>query len=272
MSLAVMSALSLICLDAAATARTPPPAPPAEATMAAAPAVMAAATAQAEESAPETALETTAPETTKVDAGPEPLPEAQDLAVEGVAGSLLVFAEKSDEAVADKLINYIETIDTLQGDFTQVAPSGAVSEGRFYLRRPGLLRFEYEPPQPLLIVANGGMVYVHDDALDTTDSYPVGKTPLKFLLGKKIDREDAKIVAVDRGVDNVAVTFSSEDEETEGDLTLIASAPDLVLRRWIVRDLQGGITVVTLDNIVAGERIANRLFAAPEAGGRFLDR
>lgn len=255
MSFAVLSALSLICLDGAAAAR---PLPSAEAATPPAPIVMAAA---AQETAPATKT-----------AEPEALPEAQEVTVEDVAGDPLVFADESDDAVADKLINYIEHLDTLRGDFTQIAPSGAISEGKFYLRRPGFLRFEYEPPQPLLIVANGGMVYVRDDALDTTDSYPVGKTPLKFLLGKKIDRDDAKVVQVDRGVNNVAVTFSSSDEETEGEITLIAEAPTFVLRRWIVRDLQGGSTVVTLNNVESGMKMANSLFRAPDAGGRFLDR
>mgnify|MGYP001337998122 CR=1 FL=1 len=249
MSIAVMSALSLICLDAVAGAH------------AAAPAIMTAAATQ-------DGLRDGATATAQSDASPE----AQDIAAQEIAAPPLVFADEDDAAVADRLIDYIENIDTLQGDFTQIAPSGAISEGRFYLRRPGLLRFEYDPPQPLLIVANGGMVYVRDDALDTTDSYPAGKTPLKFLLSKKFDRDDAKVVAVDRGVDTVAVTFASTDAETEGEITLIAEAPNFVLRRWIVRDLQGGVTVVTLNNVVAGKRIANRLFAAPEAGGRFLDR
>ena len=134
------------------------------------------------------------------------------------------------------------------------------------------MRFEYEPPTPLLLVANGGMVYVRDEALETTDSYPVGKTPLKFLLSKKINRDDAKVIQVDRGIDTVAVTFASSDEETEGELTLIATAPDFALRRWIVRDLQGGATIVTLENVKSGERLANSLFAAPDAGGRFLNK
>lgn len=109
-----------------------------------------------------------------------------------------------------------------------------------------------------------------------------GKLALGFLvigceghrdrIDAAIHRHDARIVSVDRGVDTVAVTFASDDEETEGELTLIADAPDLNLRRWIVRDLQGGITVVTLDNVIYGERLANNLFRAPEAGGRFLDR
>ncbi len=182
----------------------------------------------------------------------------------------LVFDGESDDVVAERLISYLEELETLKGDFTQIAPSGAVSTGRFYLRRPGFLRFEYDPPTPLLIVANGGLVYVRDEALETTDSYPVGKTPLKLLLRKRIDRDEANVVSVDRGVDTIAVTIASEEEETEGELTIIARAPDMVLTRWIVRDLQNGITVVTLDNVEEGVRLANRLFQAPEAGGQFL--
>ncbi|MBT8472746.1 MAG: outer membrane lipoprotein carrier protein LolA [Marinicaulis sp.] len=182
----------------------------------------------------------------------------------------LAFAGKTDEEVVERLVSALEEVKTLEGDFTQISPSGAVSEGKFYLRRPGFLRFEYKPPTPLLIVANGGMVYVRDEALETTDSYPVGKTPLKFLLRKKIDRDDAKVIGVDRGIDSVAVTFASDEEETEGELTLIVRGEAMELDRWIVRDLQGGSTVVNLENVGYGGKLANRLFEVPEAGGQFL--
>lgn len=251
MSFALLSAISLMCVDAASAARPLAEAPPVDVL--------------------EIAMATTVQDEPAQTDG-APVATVSDVAEDDVFADPLVFEGEDDEAVAEKLINYIESIDTLAGDFTQVAPSGAISDGRFYLRRPGFLRFEYEPPTPLLIIANGGMVYVQDKDLETTDSYPAGKTPLKFLLRKTIDRDDAQIVNVDRGVDNVAVTFASSDAETEGELTLIASAPDFALRRWIIRDLQGGITVVSLDNVVAGERVANRLFAVPEAGGIFRNR
>ncbi|MBB5517684.1 LolA family protein [Amphiplicatus metriothermophilus] len=182
----------------------------------------------------------------------------------------LVFAQETDEQIVARVVDYLESIDTLQADFVQVAPSGAVSAGRFYLRRPGLLRFEYDPPTPLLIVANGGMVFVRDEALETTDSYPVNRTPLKFLLRRKVEFEDLEIRSVDRGVDTVAVTFASSDEETEGELSLILAAPDLALRQWVVRDPQNGVTVVDLENVTEGVRLANRLFQIPEAGSAFL--
>lgn len=249
MSLALLSMISLACADAAFAAYAAP-------TASASTALIANAAVQ------ETAESVQPVEPEADDTNGERLPPEDPL----------VFDNETDETVAEKLISYIEDLDTLNGDFTQIAPSGAISSGKFYLRRPGFLRFEYAPPTPLLIVANSGLVYVRDEDLETTDSYPVGKTPLKFLLSKKIDRDDAQIVSVDRGVDNIAVTFASDDEETEGELTLIASAPEFELRRWIVHDAQGGLTVVTLDNVKTGERLANNLFRAPETGGRFLDR
>lgn len=251
MSFALLSVLSIACVDVAAAARPLPVATAAVTTV-------AASTVVQEDPAP--------PVVEAVEENADERPPEDEFA------DPLVFENESDDAVADKLIAYLEGLDTLSGDFTQIAPSGAISEGKFYLDRPGKLRFEYDPPTPLLLVASGGLVYVRDEALETTDSYPVGRTPLKFLLSRKIDRDDANVVAVDRGVDNVAVTFSSTDEETEGELTIISNAPDFSLRRWIVRDPQGGLTVVTLNNVKSGERLANSLFAAPEAGGRFLNR
>ncbi len=182
----------------------------------------------------------------------------------------LVFENESDQAVVEKVLDFIRGLETMRGEFTQVAPSGEISSGAFHLRRPNQLRFEYAPPSPLLIVATQGNVYVRDNDLETTDLYPIKKTPLRFLLSRKIELGDAKVVGVDRGVDTVAVTFASEEEETEGELSLILEAPDFALKQWAVRDVQNGITVVTLDNVIRGEKFRNNIFRIPEAGGDFL--
>jgi outer membrane lipoprotein-sorting protein len=183
----------------------------------------------------------------------------------------LAFAELSDAALADRALKSIEAISTLKGDFTQLAPSGESVSGQFFLRRPGQIRFDYDAPSPITIVATGGMVYVQNDELETTDSYPLGKTPLKFLLSKKLEIGAAKLVGVDRTPDSVAVTYASTDAETEGEITLYFGAPALDIRQWAIRDAQGGTTVVDLRNVRAGERLENRLFRAPEAGGTFIN-
>jgi outer membrane lipoprotein-sorting protein len=205
----------------------------------------------------------------RAQAQPKPVAQAPVSQPESAAGAL-AFSGLSDAAIVEKARAAIEAITTFKADFVQTAPSGAVSTGTFYLRRPGLLRFEYDPPSPLLIVATGGTVFVKDDALDTTDSYPVGKTPLKYLLKKRVELDEAKILRVERGADSVAVAFASDKDEDEGELVIVLAAPDLTLKEWLVRDPQNGETHVALENIVRGESLPNRLFAAPETGSTFL--
>ena len=256
MSIALLSAVSIACVDAALAAPM----------MAASPSAInetpAIVVAQADPARAEpTELSVSLPSTA------EP---TDDSVTADASGQERAFKNLSDEAVVEQVLSYIEEIGTLRGDFTQVAPSGAVSTGTFHLRRPNQLRFDYDEPSPLLIVATQGNVYVRDEALETTDFYPIKRTPLRFLLSKKIDLGDARVIAVDRGLDTVAITFASDDAETEGELSIILSAPNFSLQQWVVRDVQNGVTIVTLDNAVPGEKFSNRLFRAPDAGGEFL--
>ena len=183
-----------------------------------------------------------------------------------------VFSNLSDAAVAAEVLGHLENLTTLSGNFVQTAPSGAMATGKVYLRRPGQIRFDYDDPSPITIVATGGMVYVENAELETTDSYPLKKTPLRFLLGKKIDIGGALLKSVERGPDAVAVTYASTDEETEGEITLVLSAPNLAIEQWAVRDPQGGVTVVALNSVTSGAPLENRLFRAPDAGGAFINK
>lgn len=224
--------------------------------------VSAAAFAQAPSKAPE---KSTAPQKASVKPAVKAVPAAPAKPV-----APPVFAGESDAAVTARVFAYLDSLTTLQGSFTQIAPSGAESQGAFYLKRPGLLRFDYAAPSPLRIVANGGLVYVRDEQLETTDSYPVGETPIKFLLRKKVEQKDIKVAAVERAADSVAVRFASSDPKTEGELVAVFAAPQLTLKQWAVHDPRGGVTVVALRDVVAGKAIANRVFAAPETKSPFL--
>jgi len=197
-------------------------------------------------------------------------PSLDENSVPKQSPELLAFADKSDDDLVVMAKSWLENVETLNGNFIQQAPSGTVSSGVFYLRRPGLLRFEYKPPSDLLIVANGGTVFVRDEALKTTDSYPVARTPLKFLLRRKIDFDVAQIVGVDRGPDAFSIAISARDEETEGELNLVFSAPEGELIRWVVRDVRDGLTIVDLFDVKKDERLNNNLFRIPETQSPFL--
>ena len=185
----------------------------------------------------------------------------------------LVFSNVDDAKIAQDVLGYLNDLTTATASFVQSSPSGAVEEGQFWLRRPRQLRMEYGSSNDpsLLIVATQGNVYVRDNALETTDFYPVKKTPLRFLLTKELDAETLDVVSVQRGTDSVAVTFADVSGDAEGDLTVVLDAPNLRLQQWVVRDPQNNVTFVTLEDLVEGGKVSNRLFRVPDAGGQFIN-
>ncbi|MFN0023385.1 MAG: LolA family protein [Parvularculaceae bacterium] len=220
--------------------------------------------------APAIAVQAAMPAIAAQAVAPAPNDSASDIPVLTPASSV-AFADLSDQAVADAALKSIEQMTTLAATFRQTAPGGGVATGKVSLRRPGQVRFDYDDPSPITIVATGGVVYVENTDLETTDSYPLGKTPLRFLLSKRIDISDATLAGVERFEDAVAVTWASTDDETEGQLTLYLSAPDLQILQWAVTDAQGGVTLVELSGATLGGKLDNRLFRAPDAGGAFIN-
>src|SRR5262249_10219941 len=94
---------------------------------------------------------------------------------------------QADRDELDAISAYLNSFVTLKGGFVQIAPTGDMTEGTFYLSKPGKLRFEYNPPAPTLLVADGHNVAVVNRQLKTVDTYPLFETPLSTILDKKID-------------------------------------------------------------------------------------
>ena len=199
-------------------------------------------------------------------APPAPVPTEAALAAEPV-----LFASLSDEAVLARAAAAIQGLDTLRAGFTQISPAGNVTTGTLAMDRPGRLRFDYDAPSAQEIVATGGLVYVHDADLETTDSYPLGKTPLRFLLSEGIDTEGAVLTGVARMPGEVAVALRSADDDLSGEVALVFEGPEDALRlvRWAVVDPQGGVTEVALRDVETGVKLSRRLFRIPEAERRF---
>ena len=93
--------------------------------------------------------------------------------------------------------SYLSSLQTLVGNFVQVGPDGSKTKGDFYIQKPGKVRFEYEAPSPIAIIADGSSLAVRDRKLATQDIYPLSQTPLRFLLSDRIDLlKDTNVVSV----------------------------------------------------------------------------
>jgi outer membrane lipoprotein-sorting protein len=159
----------------------------------------------------------------------------------------------SQRALVDRASNYLSSLQSLTGNFVQIGPDGSRSVGKFYLQKPGRVRFEYDPPTPIEVVADGYYVIVRDRNLATQDLHPLSQTPLRYLLADRIDlARDTKVTAVSQ--DNAFITVTIEERQLlvgTSQLVLMFSAKDMQLREWTVTDPHGYETMIAVYNLDA---------------------
>ena len=114
-----------------------------------------------------------------------------------VPANIFATFDANQKAEAAKVSAYLSSLQTLVGDFVQVGPDGTKTKGEFYIQKPGKVRFEYDDPSPIAIIADGSSVAVRDRKLATQDIYPLSQTPLRYLLSDRIDLlKDTNVVSV----------------------------------------------------------------------------
>ena len=186
------------------------------------------------------------------------------VAVEASKGPTPLIGPQQADAV-DKINAYFNGVTSLEGNFEQTDSSNKRSNGRFYVLRPGKIRFDYAPPNPLRIIADGHSLAIEDKSLKTVEKYPIKSTPFRLLLAKNVDLgRDAKIVGVER--DNNVLAITLEDRKgTAGHIKLsFDSGSQLELREWTITDAQGLTTRVTVDNLVRGRKKSSRFFKSDD--------
>jgi outer membrane lipoprotein-sorting protein len=168
----------------------------------------------------------------------------------GRSGETTAF-DARQRTLADRVSTYLSNVRQLSGDFVQVGPDGSKSKGEFYLQKPGRVRFDYNPPSPIELIADGQSVVVRDRKLATQDLYPLSQTPLRFLLADRIDLlRDTNLIGV--YADDVFVTVVIEERQIIAGthrLMMMFGAQDYQLRQWTVTDPQGLDTTVAVYNL-----------------------
>jgi outer membrane lipoprotein-sorting protein len=168
-----------------------------------------------------------------------------------VPSSIFATFDDKQKAQAAKVSNYLSSLQTLVGNFVQVGPDGTKTKGDFYIQKPGKVRFEYDPPTPIEIIADGSSLAVRDRNLATQDIYPLSQTPLRFLLSDRIDlMKDTNVVNVTS--DDLFISVTIEEKQAligTSRLMLMIGAKDGQLKQWTVTDPQGYDTTVAVYNL-----------------------
>jgi outer membrane lipoprotein-sorting protein len=167
----------------------------------------------------------------------------------------------ADRADLDRASAYLNSIHTLQGEFVQIGPNGEMDQGKFYLQKPGHLRFEYQPPSPMLIVADGRTLAVTNSKLKTQDRVPLSATPLDLILGEDIDwRRDNAIMRVVHQPGSLVIEARTSRNRSKPNISITFSDPQLELRQWTIIDDQGLPTTVALRGLTMNPPLNESLF------------
>ena len=170
------------------------------------------------------------------------------------------------DAVLASIDDYLENLDVLTGSFFQIEPTGVVSEGQFWIDRPGRMRFEYQDPHPFTLVADGATYTVWDRELeDVNTRVPLRETPLNLFLKRDVAiADDSDVLALLETESELALTLRDRDERVDGTLTLVFARPALELRRFATTDSAGASTEVVLTDAVRGGDVDPAMFVVRE--------
>lgn len=171
-----------------------------------------------------------------------------------------------ERALVDRIETYFNGVRTMRARFLQAASTGQTAEGSVALQRPGRMRIEYDPPVPVLIVADGTWLIYHDRQLNQISYLPLGSTPAGILVEDRIDLDGGELTITDfdRDAGVIRATIVRTASPAEGSLTLVFSENPLELQQWRVVDAQGVATTVSLSAIETGVKLDPELF-------RFVD-
>jgi outer membrane lipoprotein-sorting protein len=170
--------------------------------------------------------------------------------------------DANQRALLDRISGYLSGVQTLVGKFVQIGPDGRRVDGTFSIQKPGKVRFQYNPPSPIDIIADGASVVVRDRSLETSDYYPLSQTPLRYLLADRIDLlRDTNVVSV--SADDTFVTVVLEETQVmvgSSRLMIMFDAKTLALKQWTVTDPQGLDTTVAVYNLDMAKKPDPNLF------------
>lgn len=175
-----------------------------------------------------------------------------------------------------RLETYMTDLTTIAADFTQIAPDGGLASGKFYLKRPKLMRWQYDPPTPILMVTRGDYLTYYDYELEQVSDIPLDSTLLGLLSEPQISFDDARVMVTDMQQEPgmLRVSLVQRNSPEDGTLTLEFSDSPLKLQNMHVVDGTGQTTHITLNNARFGITLDDELFEFkdPRIGGNKRNR
>ena len=169
----------------------------------------------------------------------------------------------NDMKLVKDIQTYVNSLQSISGNFNQSSSNGATDSGIFYIKKPGRMRLEYK--SPILLVADGSSIVYFDKKLDQISYIALDSNPASIVLNGNINLTDpkspVKITNITETNDNMLeVELSVPNEKQSGKITMLFQNKPLSLIGWKVKDAQGITTTITLSNIRPERNLSDSLF------------
>jgi len=182
-------------------------------------------------------------------------------AVLAVLSIVLATTGVQAQAGVPEIENYFNSLRTMQARFVQSNPNGTIVQGTLSVRRPGRMRFEYDPPSQLKVVADGFQVTMWDPTTRDFGQWPIGWTAASFLVKEPLQLSgDLQVEKIERLDGELRLTMTQARKPQEGKVTVRFAENPLSLRGWSIIDGRGNKVDVALTNVRTGLQLADSLF------------
>jgi outer membrane lipoprotein-sorting protein len=177
-----------------------------------------------------------------------------------VPGLSLVSPAAAASDAAQRIADHFSKVSSMAGEFVQFGPRGEQTGGKFFIQRPGKLRFNYEAPSGFKVIADGKNVVIDNSRLNTMDLYPLSKTPLKLLLDERIDLSGRRVKSVREEPDLTTIQLADRQFFGNSTITMMFDPKSYELKQWTITDPQGKDTTVMIFNVQQGVKIDQAMF------------
>ena len=178
---------------------------------------------------------------------------------------LIGYSPVAGADIVQKAESWFANVKTMRADFTQIASDGSAAEGKIVMRRPSRLKITYEGVPALNLIATPVWLHVDQPVERRVTSYPISETPLSLILTDPVSLRPAgyETIVTARAGGITQIAINKDNGEGAGRLTLEFTDRPFQLRRWIVEDVAGVKTSVTLQNMAFGLPVENAEFSLP---------
>ncbi len=170
---------------------------------------------------------------------------------------------QAPSGVAQQIADHFSSVKSMQGEFVQFGPRGEQTGGKFFIQRPGMLRFNYDAPSPMRVISDGRNVVIGNSKMKTWSLYPLSKTPLSLLLSDRIDLSTKMVRNVKEETDLTTIVLGDRSIFADSTITRMFDPKSYELRQWTITDNQGKDTSVMIFNVKTGVQFDQSVFKVP---------